>query len=74
MEHAHDLCLRAITQILSGQKVPSVSQKDFGERNLFLSKNWAFVMRVKGLIHFWIRFKVRRDVLLAKENLELVSL
>ena len=74
MEHAHDLCIRAITQILSGKIVPSVSQENFTEGNLFLTKDWVFIVRIKGLINFWIRFKVRRDASLTKEILELVSL
>ena len=74
MEHAHILCIRAITQILSGKTVPSVPQENFAERNLFLSKDWVLVVRIKGLVHFWIRFKFRRNASLAKEKLELVSL
>ena len=74
MEHAHILCIRAITQILSGKTVPSVSQENFPERNLFLSKDWVLIVRIKGLINFWIRFKFRRNASLANEKLELVSL
>jgi len=74
MDHAHSLYLKVVRRILSGQKVPSVAQTEFGERNLFLTKNWTVRMRIKGLVNFVIRFKVRRDFLSFSESLILVNL
>jgi methionyl-tRNA formyltransferase len=74
MDHAHDLYLRVVTRILSGQRVPSIKQSEYDERNLFLTKNWTVRMRIKGLVNFVIRFKVRRDALEFSEDIVLVNL
>lgn len=74
MQHAHSLYIRAIRRILSGQVVPSIPQENIDEGKLYLTRDWTLRMRIKGLINYWIRFKVRKDASKAQENLVLVSL
>ena len=74
MLHAHDLTLRAIRKILNGQPVSSVSQQDFSERKLFLTRDWTIAEQVKGLLHFWWRFKILRDIDEEIEEIRLVGL
>jgi folate-dependent phosphoribosylglycinamide formyltransferase PurN len=66
MMHAHDLYLRAIRKILTGQPVPSISQKDFTESNLYLTRDWTVAQQAKGLLNFWFRFKILGNI--GKEN------
>lgn len=74
MVHAHDLYLRAIRNILAGRPVPSISQKDFSESNLFLTRDWTIAKQARGLLHFWFRFKILRNSNREIEDIRLVSL
>lgn len=74
MDHAHDLYMRVIKRVLSGQAVPSVTQKNFVEKNLFFTKDWSLKARIKGLLNYLIRFKIRKNFSTPNENLVLVNL
>jgi folate-dependent phosphoribosylglycinamide formyltransferase PurN len=74
MMHAHDLYLRAIRNILTGRPIPSISQKDFSESNLFLTRDWTIAKQARGLLHFWLRFKILRNSNREIEDIRLVSL
>ena len=74
MDHAHELYVRVIRRVLSDQVVPSVAQWNFVEKNLYFTKDWNLRARIKGLLNYVIRFKIRKNFSSRHENLILVNL
>jgi hypothetical protein len=57
MNHGHDLYLAAIEKVMSGFPVESIPQRNLGEGILFLTKDWTFRQKIRGIFFYYIRFK-----------------
>jgi len=57
MEHGHDLYLRSIQKIITGEELPDINQNELSPHRLFLGKDWKTFHRVKALCNYlWMRY------------------
>ena len=65
MDHAHDLCRRAVEAFAQGRVLPAVPQKDIAEGRLFLTRHWDSVAMLRATFNHRFRYRpfdVRPDI------------
>lgn len=61
MNHAHDLYISAIKKVMSGGPVNAIPQKKFGAGNLYLTKDWTPLHKLRGMYHFYKEFRILKS-------------
>jgi len=59
MEHAHDLYVRSVLQIIRNGKINAVNQNSVALGDLFLSRDWTIFQIVKAYSNFILFYKKR---------------
>ncbi len=71
MEHAHDLYVRAVRRLASGEQVPSIAQASIDEGRTFYNVEWGAQAMLRARFNF--RTKYRTHFMRASERLSLAS-
>lgn len=74
MEHAHDLYVRCIQKFIRGETLPNVSQNDFPQKRLFLSKHWGLYPMIMGLVNYYSYYHKNSKYLDIPCHIKLVEL
>ena len=74
MEHAHELYVDAISEFAKGASLPSVSQEEFGQKRLFLTKHWGLRQQLRALRNFFLHYRPGCPELTPRHAIRLVAL
>ena len=74
MDHGHELYINAIEKFVGGKNLPNISQEEFSEKRLFLSKHWTLLQMIKGLINFYLFYKPGSKYFSIPEEVRLIKL
>ena len=74
MDHGHEMYINAIERFVEGNNLPNISQEEFGEKRLFLSKHWTLLQMIKGLINFYLFYKPGSKYFSVPKEVRLIKL